>query len=52
MERLLIEKMAGLCNQYYEPYDSMDRSPEVQKNRELEIKYNTYKDLLLILWGK
>ena len=51
LERKLIEKMAQLCQEYYVPYDSMDKCKEVDKNKERSIKYQTYKELLLEMWG-
>ena len=51
LERKLIEKMAQLCQEYYVPYDSMDKCDEANKNKERKIKYQTYKELLLEMWG-
>lgn len=51
VERKLIMKMAEIAKEYVEPYDNMDRSPEVQKNAWREVKYDTYKELLLEYWG-
>ena len=51
MERKLIQKMASICVEYYEPYDSQDRCEEAQRNAERRVKYNTYKELLLEMWG-
>lgn len=50
-ERNLIEKMAQICHEYYEPYDCMDKCDEVNKNKERKIKYQIYKELLLEMWG-
>lgn len=52
MEMSLIQKMAKLANEYVEPYDDMDRSPEVQRNYARKIEYDIYKDLLLEIWEK
>ena len=51
-ERELIIKMAKLCEEYVEPYDSMDRSPEVRENYTREVKYNVYKELFLEMQGR
>lgn len=50
MERKLIQKMADICKEYYEPYDSQDRCQEALKNSDRKIKYQCYKELLLELW--
>lgn len=51
MEREIITRMARIAQEYVEPYDNMDRSPEVMKNNQREIAYDTLKDLLLTMWG-
>ena len=50
MERNLVMKMAKLCEQWYEPYDEIERR-NCTKNKEITIKYDVYKELLLELWG-
>lgn len=52
MTRTLIIKMADICKEYYEPYDSEDRCEEAKRNRDREIKFNIYKDLLIEHWNK
>ena len=52
MEMFLIQKMAKLANEYVEPYDYMDRNPEVQRNYARKMEYDIYKDLLLEIWEK
>lgn len=49
LEQKLIHQMALMQDKYYKPFDEMDSS-HAFINREFEIKYETYKEILLELW--
>ena len=49
-ERYIIEKMAEISKEYYEPYDLEDRTNE-KKNEKLNIQYEIYKQMLKDLYN-